>query len=319
MGDDDVDESDDEDDDENWWSLWMELKVMKPDYSDNCHHENLQSLTLLMIWSIPGLGFWSSWSHCRRIWSRCKFGRHVCGNDAASFQNPRNTLLIAPRVSRNRAGTRDPHSTHSSAIQHCSLSLFLPFPLSLSFSLSSSLSPSTFSRGIRNGEHAAVQSLRERHATTPAPLTPPFPHPPFPRSCHAWCQAVWPPTHTTFSSFPPLTSLSPPFHLLSFSLFLHLSFSFFLFPKSVLPSFFHTSSSFSLLPFSSFLDYPLSPSLIHLFLSSAFGHSDLSSRLPPPHTPAYVYARVARSVLCASASFRPPLSPSPTLLLSLHS
>lgn len=85
-----------------------------------------------------------------------KTGGHVCGSDnIASLQNPWNTLLIARRVSRNRAGTRDP--TLSSTIQ-----------LALSFYPDGALSPSTFSRGIRNGEHAAVQRLRERHATTSA-------------------------------------------------------------------------------------------------------------------------------------------------------
>ena len=148
-------------------------------------------------------------------------GGHVCGNVGAGFPNPRNTLLIAPRVSQNRAGTpvtsRSPPvppaiALYPSLFLRFSVprslpSLAVPLCLSVCLSLSVSLSlfsPSTFTGGIRNGEHAAVQRLREPHATTPAPNH----HPSFPRLCHAWCQPVWPPTRTTFSSFPPLTSLS---------------------------------------------------------------------------------------------------------------
>ena len=94
-------------------------------------------------------------------------------------------------------------STLPSQSSCTSLSVCLSVSLCLSLSLSL-FSPSTFTGGIRNGEHAAVQRLREPHATTPAPNH----HPSFPRLCHAWCQPVWPPTRTTFSSFPPLTSLS---------------------------------------------------------------------------------------------------------------
>lgn len=178
-------------------------------------------------------------------------GGHVCGNVGAGFPNPRNTLLIALHESRRTELVHRSPPVHLLFLPPSFPSLFLIPALSLSLSFRPSLcpslflrfsvlhslpslavllsvsslplslfSPSTFTGSIRNGEHAAVQRLREPHATTPAPNH----HPSFPRLCHAWCQPVWPPTHTTFSSFPPLTSLPslPPFPL-SLSFFSSLS------------------------------------------------------------------------------------------------
>lgn len=78
-----------------------------------------------------------------------------------------------------------------------------PFPLQLVGFPQSHLRP----RGIRNGEHAAVQRLREPHFYPPPPLTlfhyltsPHHTHQPPPAPVGhigAWCQPVWPPT------FPP--------------------------------------------------------------------------------------------------------------------
>lgn len=237
----------------------LESKEGREDYLKNGHHSDsfkdtawrwtMISTFLRVITFIPL--FFSREKKYIPPEHRGVAGGHVCGNVGAGFPNPRNTLLIALHESRRTELVHRSPPVHLLFLPPSFPSLFLIPALSLSLSFRPSLcpslflrfsvlhslpslavllsvsslplslfSPSTFTGSIRNGEHAAVQRLREPHATTPAPNH----HPSFPRLCHAWCQPVWPPTHTTFSSFPPLTSLPslPPFPL-SLSFFSSLS------------------------------------------------------------------------------------------------
>ena len=263
-------------------------------------------------------------------------------------ESPKHPIDCSPRVSQNRAGTpvtsrtppvppslfplSIPHSSSLSLSPSFSLSLLSSVSLSISVSpflrstlpsqsscaplclLSPSLSlslfsPSTFTGSIRNGEHAAVQRLREPHATTPAPNH----HPSFPRLCHAWCQPVWPPTHTTFSSFPPLTSLPflPPFSL---SLFFFRPYPPPLFPAMLLPSRFFSSSSSSSSLFSSFHRSPPWPPCLFtpfFLLHPASPFSTVPSRSAVLSLP-FRLAHIRASLTCmpvsymSSASFHPP-------------
>lgn len=87
-----------------------------------------------------------------------------------------------------------------------------------------SLSPSTFSLaalGMANTPpcRGYVSRMRPPPPAAIHPTHPLFPPPRYPRSmsCSPSCQPVWPPTRTTFSSFPPLTS--PPYSSTTLSTF----------------------------------------------------------------------------------------------------
>lgn len=99
-----------------------------------------------------------------------------------SFQNLRNTLLIAPGLScplsrslsrflrRKRAGTARVSLPRPS--RSFSISVSGSLPLRFVYMLGSPPSSS----GIRNGEHAAVQRVRERHREPGTPTPAPLPH-----------------------------------------------------------------------------------------------------------------------------------------------
>lgn len=138
---------------------------------------------------------------------------HVCANVGfpVGFPNPRNTLLIAPRASQRTERLE----LHRSPPVPSSTPLYPP---------GSSLSPSTFSLaalGMANTPpcRGYVSRMRPPPPAAIHPSHPPYPPPRSPRSmsCLPSCQPVWPPTRTTFSSFPPLTS--PPYSSTTLSTF----------------------------------------------------------------------------------------------------
>lgn len=144
---------------------------------------------------------------------------HVCANVGfpVGFPNPRNTLLIAPRASQRTERLE----LHRSPPVPSSSPLYSPAP---GTALRYSLSPSTFSLaalGMANTPpcRGYVSRMRPPPPAAIHPTHPLFPPPRYPRSmsCSPSCQPVWPPTHTTFSSFPPLTS--PPYSSTTLSTF----------------------------------------------------------------------------------------------------
>lgn len=207
-----------------------------------------------------------SWSRNRRIWPECRAWPPCLWQRRRQFpESPKHPIDCPTGLAEPcwYPGPPIPPTPH--AIQRCSLSLFLS-------SVFYPRPPSAAALGMANTPPCRVYVSGMR---PPPPLF--CPHPPFPRSCHAWCQPVWPPTHTTFSSFPPLTSLSP-FSCLSFSLFPRLSFPpFFLFLSQALPPPLHQALFFPLFPTFSFFfpTFPCFPDFnLSLTLFSTFGHSD---------------------------------------------